>query len=135
MKTVSKSAWSKVTVFLAGFSSLMIFTWPLFVSAKAASEASLAQAVFIGLMPLLLLLVLIEVASGEIGSKQLALLGVLIALNAVIRLLGAGTAGVETAFFLIIIAAFKDAVYNRLVLSVPIDFIDISIPEQRSAKD
>lgn len=106
MKTVSKSAWSKVTVFLAGFSSLMIFTWPLFVSAKAASEASLAQAVFIGLMPLLLLLVLIEVASGEIGSKQLALLGVLIALNAVIRLLGAGTAGVETAFFLIIIAGY-----------------------------
>ncbi|MFM7013560.1 MAG: ECF transporter S component, partial [Actinomycetota bacterium] len=40
------------------------------------------------------------------GSKQLAILGVLTALNAVIRLLGAGTAGIETAFFLIIIAAY-----------------------------
>ena len=53
-----------------------------------------------------LILVLVEFSSGDIGAKQLALLGVLIALNAVIRLLGAGTAGIETAFFLIILGAF-----------------------------
>lgn len=85
--------------------SLLMFSWPLFITPSAASEAQLAQVVFIALMPLLLILVLVEVASGKIDSKQLALLGVLIALNAVIRILGAGTAGIETAFFLIIIAA------------------------------
>jgi energy-coupling factor transport system substrate-specific component len=49
---------------------------------------------------------LVEFASGGIDSKQLAMLGVLVALNAVIRILGAGTAGIETAFFLIIIGAY-----------------------------
>ena len=83
-----------------------MFSWPLLISSTSAKEADLAQAVFIALMPLMLILVLIEVATGEIGSKQLALLGVLIALNAVIRVLGAGTAGIETAFFVIVIASY-----------------------------
>ena len=83
-----------------------MFTWPLFIAAGEQTEASLAQTVFIALMPLLLALVLSEYSSGGIGSRQLALLGVLTALNAVIRMLGAGTGGVETAFFLIIIGAY-----------------------------
>jgi energy-coupling factor transport system substrate-specific component len=103
---LKKSFLSGLTVAFAGVASILIFTWPLYVSAVAQNETYLAQAVFIGLMPVLLLLILVEVASGEIGSKQLALLGVLIALNAVIRLLGAGTAGIETAFFLIVIAGY-----------------------------
>lgn len=95
-----------MSILLAAVASLLMFTWPLFISAAGAEEAELAQAVFISLMPVLLVLILVEVATGDIGSKQLALLGVLIALNAVIRLLGAGTAGIETAFFLIIIAGY-----------------------------
>ncbi|MEY2693882.1 MAG: hypothetical protein RL142_230 [Actinomycetota bacterium] len=39
-------------------------------------------------------------------SKRIALLGTLAALNSVVRLLGAGVAGVETAFALIIIAGY-----------------------------
>lgn len=97
---------SRLSIATAGLGSLLIFTWPLFISSSAASEANLAQAVFIVLMPLILILVLVEFASGDIGAKQLALLGVLIALNAVIRMLGAGTAGIETAFFLVILGAF-----------------------------
>lgn len=58
------------------------------------------------LMPLLLGLLIVEFTSGKIDTRQLALLGVLTALNAVIRLLGAGVAGIETAFFLIIISAY-----------------------------
>jgi energy-coupling factor transport system substrate-specific component len=83
-----------------------MFTWPLFISTGAQNEAVLAQSVFIALMPIVLALVISEYSSGGIGSRQLALLGVLTALNAVIRMLGAGTAGVETAFFLIIIGAY-----------------------------
>jgi energy-coupling factor transport system substrate-specific component len=90
----------------AGLASLVMFTWPLFVAAESADEGLLAQSVFIGLMPVILVVVLVEFSSGGLGSKQLAVLGVLIALNAVIRVLGAGTAGIETAFFLIIIGAF-----------------------------
>ena len=39
-------------------------------------------------------------------SKRIALLGTLAALNSVVRLLGAGVAGIETAFALIIIAGY-----------------------------
>ena len=39
-------------------------------------------------------------------SKRIALLGTLAALNSVVRLLGAGVAGIETAFALIIISGF-----------------------------
>lgn len=97
---------SGMSILLAGIGSVLMFSWPLLISASSAVEADVAQVVFIALMPVMLLLILVEVATGEIGSKQIALLGVLIALNAVIRLLGAGTAGIETAFFLIIIAGY-----------------------------
>lgn len=96
----------RASVTLSALVSLLIFSWPLLISAPAQNEAALAQAVFIALMPMILVLALIEVSSGGIDSRQLALLGVLIALNACIRLLGAGTAGIETSFFLIIIGAY-----------------------------
>jgi len=97
---------SKLSILLAGVGSVLMFAWPLLISSDSAAEADVAQVVFIVLMPVMVILVLVEIATGEIGSKQIALLGVLIALNAVIRLLGAGTGGIETSFFLIIIAGY-----------------------------
>jgi energy-coupling factor transport system substrate-specific component len=97
---------SRLSITLAGFGSLLMFAWPLLIAQSTTSETQIAQSVFIVLMPLILLLILVEFATGDISSKQLALLGVLVALNAVIRLLGAGTAGIETSFFLIILGAY-----------------------------
>ena len=45
-----------------------------------------------------------ELTEGGMDSKVLAVLAVLTAVNGAIRLLGAGTAGIETIFFLLIIA-------------------------------
>ncbi len=45
-----------------------------------------------------------EVADGGIDSKALAMLGVLSAVNAALRPLGAGTAGIETVFFVLVFA-------------------------------
>ena len=95
---------SNLTTALTAVSAMLLFTWPLFISAH--SSANLAQGVFIALMPLLLVLMLAESSSGNLGSRQLAILGLLISLNAVIRLLGAGVSGIETAFFLIILGAY-----------------------------
>jgi energy-coupling factor transport system substrate-specific component len=97
---------SSLSILVAAIGSVLMFSWPFFISSGSAVEADVAQVVFIALMPVMLVLILVEVATGEIGSKQIALLGVLIALNAVIRLLGAGTAGIETSFFLIVIGGF-----------------------------
>lgn len=103
----TKQPWfSKAIIGLAAATSLLMFSWPLFIAAGPQNEALLAQSVFIAIMPLMLALILSEYSSGGIGARQLALLGVLTALNAVIRMLGAGAGGVETAFFLIIIGAY-----------------------------
>ena len=75
---------SRLSILLAGVGSVLMFAWPLLISSESAAEADVAQVVFIVLMPVMLILVLVEIATGEIGSKQIALLGVLIALNAVI---------------------------------------------------
>jgi len=93
-------------VTLITLAALMLFSWPLFISAQSQSEIQFAQLAFIILMPGILILTITEFTSGRIDSRQLAMLGVLTALNAFIRMLGAGAAGVETAFFLIIIGGY-----------------------------
>lgn len=103
MKT---SLYSKLVIAFAATASIVMFAWPLIIQATSVDENRFAQTAFILLMPLMLVLVLAEFSSGELDSKQLAILGVLIALNAVVRVLGAGTSGIETAFFLIIIGAY-----------------------------
>ena len=101
MKTNPLSA---AVVAVAALASILVFAWPLIIA--DTSQANLAQGVFIGLMPLLLLVILIEFNSGSIGTRQLAILGLLIALNSVIRMLGAGVSGIETVFFLLIIGGY-----------------------------
>ena len=106
-----KNLASKLTIAIAAIGSLLIFSWPLLIQADArlttsVNQAQLAQSIFIVLMPLLIVTVLVEFSSGKITSRQLAVLGVLTALNAIIRLAGAGTSGIETAFFLIILGAY-----------------------------
>lgn len=102
----AQRAISVLAIITAGLASLAMFAWPVLIASPNQSESALAQAVFIALMPLIVVLTLVEFATGEIGSRQLAILGVLTAVNAVMRLLGAGTAGIETAFFLIIIGGY-----------------------------
>jgi energy-coupling factor transport system substrate-specific component len=96
--------WSFAIVTAAALLSVFVFAWPLFIT--YGDQAGLAQGVFIGLMPLLLLVMLVEFNTGSIGARQMAILGLLIALNSVIRLLGAGVSGIETVFFLIVIGGF-----------------------------
>ena len=103
---MNKQIVSRLIVGVTALISIGIFAWPLLIQTAVADEARIAQTVFIVLMPVLLVLILTEFASGDIDSKQLAVLGVLVALNAVVRVLGAGTAGLETAFFIIIVGAF-----------------------------
>ena len=60
--------------------------------------------IFGALLLLVLGVVLAELSEGGLDAKALALLGVLSALGAAMRPFGAGTAGVETIFFLLVIS-------------------------------
>jgi energy-coupling factor transport system substrate-specific component len=90
----------------ASVAGLAMFTWPLFVSVApvAVAHTSDAPFYFIVTMPLLVALVAAELAEGGMDSKTIAMLGILAAINSALRPLGAGTAGIETIFFLLILA-------------------------------
>ena len=102
----SVSVRERILTLVVAVISLGFFAWPLFIAPAAVQQTALAQTLFATLMPLLLALLAVEFSSGALNSRRLAVLGVLIALNAVVRMLGAGTAGIETVFFIIIIAAY-----------------------------
>jgi energy-coupling factor transport system substrate-specific component len=95
-------AW--VLVAVASTLGLVAFGWPLLV--QPSGTENLAHSVdapwiFVALLPLLLAIVLSEIAEGAIDAKAVALLGVLAACGCVLRLPG-GVAGFEPVFFLLI---------------------------------
>ncbi|WP_414170805.1 ECF transporter S component [Streptoverticillium reticulum] len=81
------------------------FAWPL----MAAPTSSLAHAndapwLFAALLPLLLAVVVATIADSGLDAKAIAMLGVLAAAGAALRPLGAGTAGIEPMFFLMVLS-------------------------------
>jgi energy-coupling factor transport system substrate-specific component len=56
------------------------------------------------LLPVLVGVMVAEFTGGGLDTKAVAMLGVLSAINAALRPLGAGTAGIETVFFLLVLA-------------------------------
>ena len=100
-------AWrSRVALAAAGVLGLAAFCWPLVVPA-AGTGAFTERAPFVLalVLPVVLALVLVELASGAIDVKALAMLGVLTAIDAVLRPLSAGTTGIDLIFFLVILGA------------------------------
>lgn len=97
---------SAVVLTLASAAGLMMFVWPLLVSVRPQSQQHGPDApfVFMGILPILIVIVLAELSEGGMDSKALAMLGVLSAVNAALRPLGAGTAGIETVFFVLVLA-------------------------------
>lgn len=97
---------SAAVLVLASIAGLMMFIWPLLVQVEPQSRQHGADApfVFIGILPFIIIVVLAEVTEGGMDSKALAMLGVLSAVNAALRPLGAGTAGIETVFFVLVLA-------------------------------
>jgi energy-coupling factor transport system substrate-specific component len=88
---------------LASLAGLLMFVWPLLVRVSPANAQVEPPFIFLALLPVVIAVVLAEFTEGGMDSKVLALLGVLSAINAVLRGLSAGTAGVELVFFLLIL--------------------------------
>jgi len=93
-----------VTLALVAVTSLAAFAWPLFTSAGSSmAQTDVAPLLFALVLPLVAAVAIVEVAGGGLDAKTVAMLGVLSALGAALRPLGAGTGGVELVFFLIIL--------------------------------
>lgn len=96
---------STLAIALASVAGLLAFCWPLLVSADSVlGDDGTAPFVFAALLPLVLMVVLMEISEGGLDPKVVAMLGVLAVVGAALRPLGAGTAGLETVFFLLVLA-------------------------------
>ncbi len=84
---------------------LTAFLWPFFASAQFVTQHGAdAPWLFALLLGLLTLVSLAEVTSGRLDAKTISVLGVAVAAGGAMRVLSAGTAGLEPLFFVIIIA-------------------------------
>jgi energy-coupling factor transport system substrate-specific component len=95
---------STVAIAMASFLGFVAFLWPFVVAPGTFSSTETPPLMFGALLALVLAVVFAEIADGGIDAKALAMLGVLSAINAALRPLGAGTAGIETVFFILVLA-------------------------------
>lgn len=97
---------SAVVLTLVSLAGLAMFCWPLLTHHGPSTTGHVTDApiIFAATLPLLVLVVLAEFADGGMDSKALAMLGVLSAVDAALRPAGGGAGGIETVFFLLILA-------------------------------
>lgn len=93
---------STAVLVLASLAGLAMLMWPLLLRVPVDTRVD-PPFLFLALLPLVVVVVLAEFSEGGMDSRILAILGVLSAINAVLRPLSAGTAGLELVFFLLIL--------------------------------
>lgn len=94
---------SGVVLAITSVIGLLMLAWPLLLDVPADTERVDPPFLFLLLLPVILGVVLAEMSEGGMDARVLAVLGVLSAVNAVLRLVSAGTAGLELVFFLLIL--------------------------------
>ncbi|MFE2962253.1 ECF transporter S component [Streptomyces sp. NPDC059340] len=82
------------------------FGWPLFAdpTSQVVAHAQDAPWLFAGLLVMLVAVVTATISESGLGPKAVAMLGVLAATGAALRPIGAGTAGIEPMFFLMVLS-------------------------------
>jgi len=95
---------SAVALAFATVLGVVCFFWPFVLPPDRFGSTYTAPLMFGAVLLLVLAVVLSEVADRGIDVKAVAMLGVLSAVSAGLRPLGAGTAGIETDLFLLVLA-------------------------------
>ncbi|MFC9700680.1 ECF transporter S component [Streptomyces sp. NPDC056943] len=97
---------SITALLLVSFIGIVGICWPLFADASSAVTTHSADApwLFAALLPLLIAVVIATISDCGMDAKAIAMLGVLAAVGAALRPLGAGTAGLEPMFFLMVLS-------------------------------
>jgi energy-coupling factor transport system substrate-specific component len=106
MKTTADViSFSSRTTFVLCVASLLSaagFLWPFFFVGKNLPQT---QLFFWGAVAFSLVVVVLQISSQQLDAKSVALLGVLSALIAALRPLGAGAVGIEPMWFVLILSA------------------------------
>lgn len=96
---------ARILLLVTSLIGLVGFAWPFLLHASAGgslAHSSDAPWIFLIVLPLLLAIVLAEVTDGSLDAKAIALLGILAACGAALRIPSPGVAGFEPVFFLLI---------------------------------
>ncbi|MFD9339164.1 ECF transporter S component [Streptomyces sp. NPDC060028] len=102
MRIGPRAAAALILVTLIGIAA---FGWPLLADRQSGlAHSQDAPWLFAALLPLLVAVVVATVADDGMDAKAVAMLGVLAAVGAALRPLGAGTAGLEPMFFLMVLS-------------------------------
>jgi len=99
---------SAFLLFLTTVFGVAAFGWPLLIhqaSGQNTAHSGDAPWIFVGLLPLLLAIVMAELSEGAIDAKAVALLGILAACFAALRVASPGINGFEPEWFLLILSA------------------------------
>ncbi|MFG2457619.1 ECF transporter S component [Streptomyces sp. NPDC048523] len=85
---------------------VVAFGWPFLAppTSRVGTHTQDAPWLFAGLLVLLVAVVAAALAESGLGPKAVAMLGVLAATGAALRPIGAGTAGIEPMFFLMVLS-------------------------------
>ncbi|MEU0003559.1 ECF transporter S component [Streptomyces sp. NPDC006314] len=97
---------SLAALVLASAVGVVAFGWPFLAppTAQLSAHAQDAPWLFAGLLVLLVAVVAATISESDLGPKAVAMLGVLAATGAALRPIGAGTAGIEPMFFLMVLS-------------------------------
>lgn len=96
---------SAAALLLVSGIGVVAFGWPLLADPSSGlAHSADAPWLFALLLPLLLAVVAATIADTGLDAKAVAMLGVLAAAGAALRPLGAGTAGLEPIFFLMVLS-------------------------------
>ncbi len=94
---------SVLALAVASVAGLMMLCWPLLLRVPDGTRVD-PPFLFVLLLPVVIAVVLAELSEGGLDSRVLAILGVLSAINAILRGISPGLAGVELTFFLLVLA-------------------------------
>ncbi|MGV9901834.1 ECF transporter S component [Streptomyces sp. NPDC003388] len=85
---------------------VVAFCWPFLAppASRLSAHAEDAPWLFAGLLLLMIAVVAATISESGLGPKAVAMLGVLAATGAALRPVGAGTAGIEPMFFLMVLS-------------------------------
>lgn len=96
---------TSILLAITSLAGVAAFTWPLFIHGSGtenAAHAADAPWIFAVLVPLLVAILLAELADGALDAKAIAVMGVLVACGAALRAPSVGVTGFTGVFFLLI---------------------------------
>lgn len=116
----NKTFTSNFILLAASLLGVIAFTWPLYIPNSQIFILQPNNARYLSLIMAItaVMLIGIQISSGAMDSKSVAILGVLAALIAALRLIGAGAIGIEPMWFLLILASYAFGAHFGFALGV-----------------